>query len=234
MTAELAILAGGLATRLGDRTRTIPKSLLLVHGRPFVAWQLERVRDSGFSKVLLCVGHLGEQIESFVGDGRAFGLHVEYSHDGGHLLGTGGALVKALPQLAECFVVTYGDSYLPFDYRAPLRDLLLHPEAEGCLAVYPNENRWDSSNTRVSGERVVAYRKNARDFDHIDYGALALRRSALAAEGRSAFGLDSVQTALAERGTLRAFIAGERFYEVGSDAGIRDFEAYLSSHRPAY
>lgn len=233
MNAELAILAGGLATRLGERARTVPKSLVSVQGRPFIAWQLERVRDSGFASVVLCVGHLAAQIEDVVGDGSAFGVHVEYSHDGGHPLGTGGALLKALPRLAECFLVTYGDSYLPFDYRAPLRDLLLHPEAEGCLAVYPNENRWDSSNTRVAGDRVVEYRKHGDGFDHIDYGALALRSSALT-PAPGAFGLDTVQSALAQRGTLRAFIATERFYEIGSAAGIRDFEAYLASTRAAY
>ncbi len=234
MNAELAILAGGLATRLGERARTVPKSLVSVHGRPFIAWQLERIRDSGFASVVLCVGHLAEQIEAVVGDGSAFGVRVEYSHDGGHLLGTGGALLNALPRLAPCFVVTYGDSYLPFDYRAPLRDLLLHPEAEGCLAVHPNKNRWDSSNTRVAGDHVLEYRKNGEGFDYIDYGALALRGAVLAAEPAGAFGLDRVQTKLAARGTLRAFIASERFYEIGSEVGFSDFEAYLSSVRAAY
>lgn len=234
MKAELAVLAGGLATRLGDRTRATPKSMLPVLGRPFIAWQLERIRASCFSSVVLCVGHLAEQIEAFVGDGTQFGLRVCYSHDGDQPLGTGGAVQKALPELAEQFVVTYGDSYLPFEYRAPLRDLTRHPEAAGCLAVYHNENRWDFSNTHVDGERVVAYRKGGEGFAYIDYGALALQSSVLRAAPKPPFSLEALQAELAQRGALRAYVTNERFYEVGSERGLADFEAYLLARSAAY
>lgn len=232
--AEIAVLAGGLATRLGEKARSIPKSMLMVRGRPFVAWQLERIAASGFDRVVLCIGHLGAMIRDFVDDGSAFGVRVQYSDDGKQLRGTGGALANALPQLAECFVVTYGDSYLPFDYRAPLLDLQEHPKAEGCLAVYENQGRWDQSNASVEGEYVVTYQKGGNGFGYIDYGALALRRGVFAAASDAAFGLDALQSSLAARGTLRAFIATERFYEVGSERGIRDFEAFLSASRGAY
>jgi N-acetyl-alpha-D-muramate 1-phosphate uridylyltransferase len=232
--AELAILAGGLATRLGERTRSLPKSLIEVAGRPFIAWQLERIAASGVESAVVCTGHLGSQIRAFVKDGSAFGLEVAYSDDGADLLGTGGALVAALPMLADCFVVTYGDSYLPFDYRAPLRALVESPNDDGCLAVLHNQGRWDSSNARVEGDRVIAYRKAPGDasFDYIDYGALALRRgvlSALASPG--AFGLEGVQTALAARGALRALHVSERFYEIGSETGILELAKYLARKR---
>lgn len=227
MKAEIAILAGGLATRLAERARSIPKSLLPVGGRPFIAWQLERIAASHFQRVLICTGHLSAQIRDFVGDGSAFGLSVDYSDDGAALLGTGGAVAKALPELSDCFVVTYGDSYLPFDYRAPLRELTADPRADGCLAVYKNDGRWDASNARVERDQVVAYEKGGRGFDHIDYGAIALRKRALIGYGAAHFGLDEVQSALAQRGSLRAFIASERFYEVGSERGLHDFEAFI-------
>src|SRR5882672_4551061 len=93
----VAILAGGLATRLHPLTEKIPKSLVPVAGKPFVVWQLECLRAQGAGRVVLCVSYLGEQIEAEVGDGSAFGLEVRYSWDGPRLLGTGGALRRALP-----------------------------------------------------------------------------------------------------------------------------------------
>jgi NDP-sugar pyrophosphorylase family protein len=225
------ILAGGLATRLGETTRTTPKALLPVGGRPFLAWQLERIARSGFGRVLLLTGYLGDAIAAFVGDGSAFGVEVHTLSDGPKLLGTAGALRRALDALDADFLVTYGDSYLPFDYSAPLVDLRAHPEALGTMSVYPNAGRWDASNTLVRDDRVVRYEKGSNDpqFDHIDYGAIALRRSVIAAlEPGVTCGLDAVQTDLARRGVLRAYVAPERFYEIGSHAGLSELDALLS------
>ena len=228
---QAVVLAGGLATRLGARTRELPKSLLEVAGRPFVAWQLERLQASGFAEVVLCVGHLGKQIEAFVGDGRRFALEVRYSYDGPRLLGTAGALKKALPLLSEHFLVTYGDSYLPFDYAAPLRDLEAHSNALGTLSVFRNRGQWDASNARVTKEWVVAYDKHAtpNDFEHIDYGATALRRTALhSVPAAKASGFDELLHELAKARKLRAFEAVRRFYEIGSEGGLAELAAYLT------
>ena len=118
MTLPVAILAGGLATRLGEITKTIPKALVEVAGEPFVVHQLALLRNAGVQRVVLCVAHLGEQIEAVLGDGRDYGIEVVYSNDGGELLGTGGALRHALPLLGDSFFVLYGDSYLICDYAA--------------------------------------------------------------------------------------------------------------------
>ena len=229
---QVVILAGGLAARLGERTRSIPKALLPIAGRPFLAWQLEALRRSGFSEVLLCIAHLGGQIRDFLGDGAAFGVTVAYSEDGPQLLGTGGALRRALALLAPRFLVTYGDSYLPFDYSAPLRDLETHTEALGTMSVFENVGAWDDSNTEVSGEHVTRYEKGSTDpaLRYIDYGAIALCRDVIAERpAESAFGLDRLQSELARLGKLRAYTATERFYEVGSELGIRDLEAKLAA-----
>jgi N-acetyl-alpha-D-muramate 1-phosphate uridylyltransferase len=229
---QVVILAGGLATRLGERTRALPKALLPIAGRPFLAWQLEALVRSGFTEVVLCVGHLGDRIRDFLGGGAAFGVTVAYAEDGARLLGTGGALRNALALLAPRFLVTYGDSYLPFDYSAPLRDLEAHPEALGVMSVFENAGAWDRSNTEVHGESVLRYEKNGTDaaLRYIDYGAIALCREVIAKHAAdSAFGLDQVQSELARLGTLRAYRAEERFYEIGSEAGIRDLEAKLGA-----
>lgn len=230
---QAVILAGGLGTRLGVRTRDVPKALLPVAGRPFLAWLLEALTRSGLSQVVLCIGHHGEQIVDFVDRGHAFGLEVAYSKDGEHLLGTGGSLRLALTRglLSETFLVTYGDSYLPFDYSAPLRDLNLHPEAAGTMSVFANHGAWDVSNCAVERELVVRYEKGVNEsaLTHIDYGAIALRRSIVAEQPQQvAFGLDRLQHSLAKAGLLRALVASERFYEIGSEAGIADLERRLS------
>src|ERR1044071_9702153 len=111
----IAILAGGLATRLRPMTETIPKALVEIAGEPFLAHQLRLLRAAGYERVVLCVGYLGKMVREFAGDGSAFGLYVEYSFDGPTLLGTAGAIVRALPLLGPRFSVIYGDSYLPCD-----------------------------------------------------------------------------------------------------------------------
>src|SRR5262249_5936221 len=113
---QAVVLAGGLATRMFPRTRDVPKSMLEVAGRPFVEWQIELLARAGFDDVVMCIAHLGDAIRAHVGDGARFGARVQWSEEGPRLLGTAGAIRAALPLLAPTFIVTYGDSYLPFDY----------------------------------------------------------------------------------------------------------------------
>src|SRR5258706_12972863 len=87
-TLPVAILAGGLATRLRPITEKIPKVLVPVAGKPFLAHQLELLCRTGIQRVVLCVGHLGEMIREQFGDGRDFGVNLAYSFDGPALFGT--------------------------------------------------------------------------------------------------------------------------------------------------
>jgi NDP-sugar pyrophosphorylase family protein len=226
---QAVILAGGLATRMLPRTETVPKLLLEIAGRPFVEWQLELVARCGIDEIVMCIAHLGEQVRAYVGDGRAFGVHVQYSED--PLLGTAGAVRAALPLLEEDVLVTYGDSYLPFDYAEPLRILRAHADCDAVMAIYHNKNVGEVSNVATDGTWVTRYDKTARDpaFEHVDYGATALRRSVIAQlpEGKS--DLAALQHDLAARHRLRACVARERFYEIGSPTGLADLEAHLSN-----
>jgi MurNAc alpha-1-phosphate uridylyltransferase len=231
---QAVVLAGGLATRMRPRTLTIPKSMLEVAGRPFVDWQLELLASCGMTEVVMCIAHLGDQIRAHVGDGSAYGLRVAWANEGPTLLGTAGAIRAALPLLAPTFLVTYGDSYLPFDYAAPLRLLDEHDDCDGVMAVFHNKGQWDTSNVILSTTDlfVARYEKGNPDpaFDHIDYGATAVRRSVIAAletgEGNPA-GFDAVQRDLANRKRLRAYVARERFFEIGSPAGLAALEKHL-------
>src|SRR5687767_5305656 len=141
----VAILAGGLATRLHPLTESIPKALVKIHGEPFLAHQLRLLRNRGIDRVTMCTGFLGEMIEEYLGNGERFGIRVSYSHDGPVLLGTGGAIRRALPLLDEKFFVLYGDSYLPCDYAA-VQNAFLDSARPGLMTVYRNQGQWDSSN----------------------------------------------------------------------------------------
>ena len=228
---QAVVIAGGLATRMLPRTETVPKSLLEVAGRPFVDWQLELLAASGVSEVVMCVAHLGDQIRARVGDGHAYGLRVAWSEET-QLLGTAGAVRNALALLAPAFVVTYGDSYLPFDYAAPLR--LLGADCDGVMAIFKNDGAWERSNVVTDGTWVLRYEKAMTEpaFDHVDYGATALRRDVIAAlpEGKP-HGLDAIQRDLAARRRLRAYVAHDRFFEIGSPDGLADLDRHLRAKR---
>ena len=229
-----AILAGGLASRLDSLTRRIPKSLLGIAGRPFILHQLDMLRREGVERVVLCVGHLGRQIEALVGDGRTAGLSVQYSSDGRALLGTGGALRQALPLLAEEFFVLYGDSYSPCSlarmqaaYRAARRPAL--------MAVVRNDNRWDTSNVSFRDGVLRAYDKRhpRPDMTYIDFGLSILSSSLLATyPAGTPFDLADVFHELSMSGQLAAFEVTERFYEIGSLLGIAEAEEFLSRRSP--
>jgi NDP-sugar pyrophosphorylase family protein len=230
---QIVVLAGGLATRMRPRTETLPKALLDVAGRPFVDWQLELLARSGATEVVMCVAHLADMIRDHVGDGARFGLRVTYVEDR-ELLGTAGAVRGALAHLADVFVVTYGDSYLPFDYGEPVRILSAHDDCDGVLAIYKNAGKWEVSNVETDGAWVLRYDKTSRDpkFDHVDYGAMALRRDVVAAWPPGKLGLDVVQHDLAANRRLRACVAHERFYEIGSPGGLAELDSYLRKHSP--
>lgn len=229
----IAILAGGLATRLRPVTEKIPKALIEVAGQPFLAHQLRLLHAAGIRKVVLCVGYRGEMIEEQFGDGAEFGVALSYSYDGPVLLGTGGALKKALPELGEHFLVLYGDSYLPIDYAAPVRALVAAGKL-GLMTVFKNENRWDTSNVWFENGEIKRYDKKrvTAEMKHIDYGLGVLRQEAFHPwPNDTPFDLAEVYGDLVRRKELAGFEVNQRFYEIGSAAGIAELDAMLRTQR---
>jgi NDP-sugar pyrophosphorylase family protein len=224
----VALLAGGLATRLHPHTERIPKSLIAIAGRPFVFHQLELLRSQGAESVVMCVGHLADQIQASVGDGDRFGLRILYSADGDTLLGTGGAIRNALPLLGPEFFVLYGDSYLPCSldqiqsaYRSDGRPAL--------MTVVRNDNRWGRSNVVCDGQ-IVEYDKNSArsDMTHIDFGLSVFSRSVfLPYQAGQIIDLADICRDLSKAGQLAAFEVSDRFYEIGSREGIAETEQYI-------
>lgn len=225
----VAILAGGLATRLRPLTEEIPKSLIEVAGEPFICHQLEYLHRQGISSVILCVGYLGEMIQEVVGDGSRWGMHVSYSPDGPALLGTGGALRQALPLLGEHFFILYGDSYLPIDF-SQVQKTYLDSNKRGLMTVLRNQNQWDKSNVEFDAGQIIEYNKTETrpQMHYIDYGLGLMDYAVLQAypAGQS-FDLSKVYNDLSLCGELAGYEVFERFYEIGSHQGIADTQSYL-------
>ena len=229
MKLPVAILAGGLASRLRPITETIPKALVEVAGKPFILRQLDYLRGQGISRVVLCVGFLGEQIEAVVGDGAACGLSVSYSQDWPTLMGTGGALRQALPLLDSQFLVLYGDSYLPIDF-ASVERAFLNSGKPALMTVQRNADQWDKSNVLFVDNVIVEYNKRAPtpSMRHIDYGLGAISAQVLADENTTGpFDLADIYHRLSLSAQLAGYEVHERFYEIGSHKGLAEAVDYF-------
>ena len=228
----VALLAGGLATRLHPITRTIPKALVEVAGRPFVEHQVALLHRNGIRRVVLCVGFLGEEIQAHLGDGSRFGMELAYSFDGARLLGTGGALRRALPLLGDRFWVLYGDSYMDIDYAAVFADF--HRQGLlGLMTVLHNKNQWDTSNVLFRDGRIRRYSKRelCPEMTHIDYGVSLLCRSALERlQPNQVCDLADLYGSLVAEGQMAGHEVTQRFYEIGSPRGLEETRAYLMRH----
>jgi NDP-sugar pyrophosphorylase family protein len=225
----VAILAGGMATRLKPITEKVPKLLVEVAGEPFFSHQIRLLKESGLVHIVLCVGYLGEQIAERYGDGTKWGVRIEYSFDGPKLLGTGGALIRALPKLGDAFYVLYGDSYLPIDYLA-IGHSFLGSGKLGLMTVFENRGQFDSSNVCFEEGAIRAYDKKNRvtAMRHIDYGLGVFRRAAFDGFPREeVVDLAEVQKALLARNELAGYEVARRFYEVGSHAGLAELDRLL-------
>ena len=226
----VCILAGGLGTRLAGSSACRPKCLAEIDGRPFLEYQLELLARHGVTRVVLCVGHLGDRVEERIGP-ALFGITVRYSHDDQGLNGTLGAIKKASPLLGDCFLVLYGDTYLRIDYGGFAQDWLASGLAGG-MAVLHNRGCWDESNAVYAEHerRVVRYEKGVVDpaMEWIDYGLGALRRESLDAVGDDESDLSLLYRELAARKELFGFEATERFFEIGTPAGLAETAVFLA------
>lgn len=230
MSLPVAVLAGGLATRLGPIAERVPKVLVDVAGRPFAEHQIDLLRRQGIVDVVWCVGHLGDQVERALGDGTRWAMRFRYAYDGDRPRGTGGALQHALPLVGPACFVMYGDSYLtcPFDRVARA----FHESGQPALmTVFRNDNRWDRSNVVFRNGRIERYEKDCDDPDmrHIDYGLGVVTAEAFAPwAGEAAFDLAQVYGRLATERRLAGYEVSERFYEIGSPRGLEDTRALLT------
>jgi len=231
----VAILAGGLATRLRPVTETIPKALVEVAGRPFAEHQVDWMRDQGITRIVLLVGYRGDMLRHALGNGSRWGVSIDYVFDGPTLLGTGGALKRARPQLGDAFFVTYGDSLLNCNV-ADIERSFHESGAAGLMTVFHNQNRWDTSNVLFEGGAIVRYDKSERtpEMQHIDYGLGVLSSFTLDDfPDEEPFDLATVYQDLLARGQLAGYEVSSRFYEIGSPEGLEETREYFARRQRA-
>jgi NDP-sugar pyrophosphorylase family protein len=230
VSLPIAVLAGGLGTRLRLITEKIPKVLVELAGKPFAVHQIELLRSRGITEIVFCVGHMGEKVEAALGDGSLWGVHINYIFDEPYLLGTGGALRKALPVLGKAFLVMYGDSYLECNY-ADIEQAFWANGKQGLMTIYRNNDRWDRSNILFSHGRILRYDKKHHlpGMQHIDYGLGVFKAEALDIyPGGQPLDLAEVYKDLINRDQLVGYEVTHRFYEIGSPSGLEETERYLS------
>lgn len=230
-TVSVALLAGGLATRLRPITERVPKALVELAGRPFIDWQLDLLAENGIGHVVMCLGYLGEMVRDHCGDGSARGMKLEYSFDGEKLMGTGGAILRARRMLSDPFWVMYGDSYMDIDYRAVLA-AFGRSDAQGLMTVLKNANQWDTSNVIFENGELVRYDKKNRSpaMQYIDYGVGILQQETLdRAPTNRPFDLAELYTHLVEEKKMIGYEVTQRFYEIGTLASLEEARRYLQS-----
>jgi NDP-sugar pyrophosphorylase family protein len=228
---QAVILAGGLGTRLRPLTEGVPKAMVMVHGKPFLEYQIRLLLNGGITSLVLCIGHLGQHIREYFGDGGSFGVDIRYSDDGDTLLGTAGALKRAEPLLADDFFLIYGDSYLFLDYRA-IMDFFRRRHKLALMVVYRNEDSREPSNVVTGDGFVLAYDKETHspDMTHINFGASVIRKQALSSVPPSQYYTqEELYADLIQKQELLAYEVYDPYYEVGSREGLAAFDRLVAT-----
>ncbi len=239
---QVVVLMGGLGTRLKDYTKECPKSLVDVCGRPFFDYQLDLLTAWGFSRFVFLIGYRADMIEEHYGDGSSRGISIKYSYDGEKLLGTGGAVRRAIDLLEDDFLLIYGDSFMDIDYAETVYRYQRGKAAgaRALMTVLCNNNRFDKSNVVMEGNRLVLYDKHnpTPEMDYIDYGVCMYERSLFEDFPEDeAFDIATIQHRLSVEGKMTAQIVTKRFYEIGSPESLAEFSGYVTKRfdecRPA-
>ena len=224
------ILTGGLGTRAREISFDSPKSMIKIESKPFIDYQLELLNKHGLDEILLCVGHQGDKIIKYVGDGSRFGMNVKYSkEDPRNLLGTGGAILNAFDYLHSNFMVIYGDSYLDINYD-DVKEKYYRSGSYSLMVIYNNRNKYDTSNVEFDGERILKYSKKERTsrMQFIDYGInIYCKKTFSDYRGSETFDLLEIQEALVENGLVEAYETKKRFYHIGNKVSFNEFERMI-------
>ena len=228
---QAVILAGGKGMRLMSLTADRPKPMVEIHGRPFLKYLLDLLKENGIERVLVLTGHMGERIVEHFGDGSKFGIEITYN-DSPADDETGTRLVKAREKLDDEFLLLYCDNYWPLKLEKLLAFHNDH-KAKGTMVVYSNKDKYSRENVRVNAEGFVElYDKSrtAEGLNGIDVGFFILKKNALdlLPAGNPSFEKE-VLPQLAAKGTLTGFLTDHRYYTIGS---LERFEQAVKFLKP--
>ena len=231
---QAVILAGGRGTRLAPITDVVPKPMVAFHGKPFLEYLIEMLRDQGFSRILLLLGYLSEIVQDHFQDGYRWGVKIDYSvspvEDD-----TGTRVRRASSLLDTTFLLTYCDNYWPM----PFEELWASFSRSNALAqvtVYENRDGYTRSNLRVNAEGFVDIYDRSRveeGLQGVDIGFLLAHREILDLLPEGNVSLEaSLYPRLIAEGQLAAFTTGHRYYSVSTHERLPVTEDFLA-RRPA-
>lgn len=230
---QAVILAGGEGTRLRPLTLTLPKPMIPIHGKPFLAYTLELLRSNGIHDVVMLVGYLHEYIEDYFGDGKRFDVSITYSYSP---VGTdtGTRLQHAYALLQEKFLLLYGDNYWPLQVNE-LTDFFAKKKKKALVTVYRNVDHSTKNNMMVDDQGlVVAYDRSRtqKNLNGVDIGFFILGKNVLEDTPRKNFSFEGViiPNLIAEK-QLVGFLTDQPYYGLSTPDRIPAIQKYFQSRR---
>jgi NDP-sugar pyrophosphorylase family protein len=227
---QCVILCGGVGSRLYPLSKDIPKSMIKINNKPFIEYQIELLKKNGIKDIVLCVGHLSEQIKNHLGDGRKFGVRLTYGDPKDAKYDTGGVIKAVEENLKKEFFILYGDSYLPVDFQEIMNIFHIFRK-KGLMTVFKNFNKFDKSNVEIEDGMVLKYdKKNNEKMIYIDYGLSIFRKDVIKSMPVK-FPLDDVFKQLIKEKQLASFVIKTPFQEIGSFEGLKRFEKFAEENQ---
>jgi histidinol-phosphate phosphatase family protein len=215
---QAVILAGGRGERMRPLTDDRPKAMIEFHGRPFLAYVIEMLRDAGFERVLLLLGYRADSIQQYFGDGSGFGIQIDYSVSAPEDL-TVRRVQLAQHRIESCFMLLYCDNYWPMR----IDHMWCHYQAVGkphMITVYRNRDGYSKSSVKVDPGGVVETFDRGRTtpgLEGVEISYAILTRAALDLLPQDdALFEEAVYPKLVSAGLLSAYVTDHRYYSVGS------------------
>jgi len=158
--SQAIILAGGRGTRLGNVTKTVPKPMIEIDGRPFLETLVLNLKYYGFKEILISVGYLAEVISEYFGDGSRYGLNISYAYEKTPA-GTGGVFALYQEKLEDCFLVLNGDTIFDVNYYE-LYQLFNEAGASGAVALREVEDTSRYGAIELNGKHIVRFDEKSK------------------------------------------------------------------------
>lgn len=223
------ILVGGLGKRLGNKVKSTPKPLLKINKKPFLEIILNNLIKKGFKKIIICAGYLGHKIDNFIKK-KKFKAKIIVSHDGKKLLGTGGAVKKAIKYINKNFFLMYGDTFLPISF-IKIQNAFLNQTKPVLMTILKNKNNYDKSNVHYYKKKIIYNKKfPSKNMEYIDYGLLIMNKNIFKNLRKKNFPLSALLSDLSLKNLIYGHKVYKRFYEIGTLRGINDTKKFFKKN----
>lgn len=226
---QAVILAGGLGTRMGSLTQTLPKPMIPVHGKPFLEYIIELLKKNGIEEVIILTGYLHEKIENYFKDGREFGLRIKYSFSPVEDE-TGTRIRKSKELLQDKFLLLYADNYWPLDLKK-LSDFYKKVGTPALVTVYRNVDKYTKNNIFVGDKGLLELYDKTRQapkLNGVDIGFFILKKNILKNFPKENFSFEKiVLPRLISEKQLAGFLTYHKYYGLSNLERIPVIEEFF-------